>query len=240
MYRIDREHAGVISIEDLHLFFGDEISVGLRRNVHLQVNEIEAVIKQTFGCRKENLTENDLEKIMNTKVSYLISIVKQMIVNNNTEALAMYHSQSEGVNPDQTYITVGSIFSRVASEVSDSGSQSPTFDRSNGEDLLERSKALTVADRLANFSFRSSASRNDQVLIRIFHSWNEQPCHRFSFLSFQLSFQSYEQAIFISLHPTLFGLMNNQSSLVYSSSNSFHNNEQATMLVYSSSNTSQS
>lgn len=28
MNRIDRDHSGVISIEDLHLFFGNEISVG--------------------------------------------------------------------------------------------------------------------------------------------------------------------------------------------------------------------
>ncbi len=56
--RIDREHEDVISIEDLHLFFGDEISI----------EEIEAVIQQTFGCTKEKLTEPDLEMIMNTKV----------------------------------------------------------------------------------------------------------------------------------------------------------------------------
>ena len=32
------------------------------------MNEIEAIIKQTFGCEKEKLTEKDLEMIMNTKV----------------------------------------------------------------------------------------------------------------------------------------------------------------------------
>ena len=41
------------------------------------------------------------------------SLIMQMIANNNTEALAMYHSQSEGVNPDQTYISVSSIFNKV-------------------------------------------------------------------------------------------------------------------------------
>lgn len=56
--RIDRDHEDTISIEDLHLFFGDEISV----------EEIEAVIQQTFGHTKERLTEQDLEMIMNTKV----------------------------------------------------------------------------------------------------------------------------------------------------------------------------
>ena len=56
--RIDREHEDSISIEDLHLFFGDEISI----------EEIEAVIQQTFGCTKEKLSEQDLEMIMNTKV----------------------------------------------------------------------------------------------------------------------------------------------------------------------------
>ena len=56
--RIDRDHEDTISIEDLHLFFGDEISV----------EEIEAVIQQTFGHTKERLTEQDLEMIMNTKL----------------------------------------------------------------------------------------------------------------------------------------------------------------------------
>ena len=57
--RIDRDHEDTISIEDLHLFFGDEISV----------EEIEAVIHQTFGHTKERLSEQDLERIMNTKVA---------------------------------------------------------------------------------------------------------------------------------------------------------------------------
>ena len=57
--RIDRDHEDTISIEDLHLFFGDEISV----------EEIEAVIQQTFGHTKERLSEQDLERIMNTKVA---------------------------------------------------------------------------------------------------------------------------------------------------------------------------
>lgn len=32
--RVDREHNGVISIQDLHLFFGDDIPVGARRPIH--------------------------------------------------------------------------------------------------------------------------------------------------------------------------------------------------------------
>ena len=32
------------------------------------MSEIEAIIRQTFGCTKEKLTEPDLEMIMNTKV----------------------------------------------------------------------------------------------------------------------------------------------------------------------------
>lgn len=34
--RVDREHNGVISIQDLHLFFGDDIPVGARRSLHLR------------------------------------------------------------------------------------------------------------------------------------------------------------------------------------------------------------
>ena len=81
-----------------------------------------------------------------------------MIVNNNTEALALYHSQSEGVHPDQTYISVGSIFRRVSGEVMD-GVVSPIPEQSPME-LVERSRALTVADRLANISYKSHTSQS--------------------------------------------------------------------------------
>lgn len=56
--RVDRDHEQFITIEDLHRFFGEDISV----------DEIEAVIRQTFGYLKEELSEQDLERIMNTKV----------------------------------------------------------------------------------------------------------------------------------------------------------------------------
>ena len=59
MFRVDRENEDYVTIEDLHLFFGDEVSV----------EEIEAIIQFTFGCRKDRLSEEDLEKILNTKVS---------------------------------------------------------------------------------------------------------------------------------------------------------------------------
>lgn len=82
-----------------------------------------------------------------------------MISNNNTEALAMYHSQSEGVNPDQTYISVSSIFNKVTNENLE-GNGSSTHSTSSlesvkEEDVLERSKALSIADRLVNKSFQS-------------------------------------------------------------------------------------
>ena len=32
--RVDREHNGVISIQDLHLFFGDDIPVAADRSIH--------------------------------------------------------------------------------------------------------------------------------------------------------------------------------------------------------------
>ena len=56
--RIDRDHEDTISVEDLHRFFGEDIPV----------YEIEAIIKQTFGCKKDVLSERDLELILNTKV----------------------------------------------------------------------------------------------------------------------------------------------------------------------------
>ncbi|OAO14910.1 calcium-dependent protein kinase [Blastocystis sp. ATCC 50177/Nand II] len=147
---IDRDHEDTISIEDLHLFFGDEISV----------EEIEAVIQQTFGHTKERLSEQDLERIMNTK----------MITNNNTEALATLKTQHiEGVYPDETYITVSSIFSRVGSyenpkKEASSAQPAPTLpvlqrrDRAqSGQDLdvIRRSNALSIADELATQSFKS-------------------------------------------------------------------------------------
>ena len=58
MNRIDRDHEDTISVEDLHRFFGEDIPV----------YEIEAIIKQTFGCKKDVLSERDLELILNTKV----------------------------------------------------------------------------------------------------------------------------------------------------------------------------
>ena len=86
-----------------------------------------------------------------------------MIANNNTEALAMYHSQSEGVNPDQTYISVSSIFNKVSNE-NQEGNCSPTHSTSSleslkEEDVLERSKALSIADRLVNLSFQSKQNQ---------------------------------------------------------------------------------
>lgn len=81
-----------------------------------------------------------------------------MIVNNNTEALAIYHSQSEGMNPDQTYVSISSVFSRTSGDFSDMV-VSPIPERSPME-LVERSKALTAADRLANISFKSHTSQS--------------------------------------------------------------------------------
>ena len=60
--RVDRDNEDFISIDDLHRFFGEDISV----------DEIEAVIKQTFGREKEQLTEQDLEMILNTKVCSIV------------------------------------------------------------------------------------------------------------------------------------------------------------------------
>ncbi|CBK22138.2 uncharacterized protein [Blastocystis hominis] len=55
---VDREHRGKISVEDLHVFFGESIPI----------EEIEAIIQRTFGEKRDELTQPDLERIMNTKV----------------------------------------------------------------------------------------------------------------------------------------------------------------------------
>lgn len=86
-----------------------------------------------------------------------------MISNNNTEALAMYHSQSEGVNPDETYISVSSIFSKACIEPMDGNSTTlsvHSYESVHGDELMERSKAVNIADRLANISFRSNMSQS--------------------------------------------------------------------------------
>ena len=101
-----------------------------------------------------------------------------MITNNNTEALATMKTRHiEGVYPDETYITVSSVFSRVGSyengdkpaepstaanaaldslrasahSTSKSGDEESTHDL----DLIRRSNALSVADELATLSFMS-------------------------------------------------------------------------------------
>ena len=93
-----------------------------------------------------------------------------MITNNNTEALATLKTQHiEGVYPDETYITVSSIFNRVGSyenpqKEASSAQPAPTLpvlqrrDRAqSGQDLdvIRRSNALSIADELATQSFKS-------------------------------------------------------------------------------------
>lgn len=94
-----------------------------------------------------------------------------MISNNNTEALAMYHSQSEGVNPDETYISVSSIFSKACIEPMDGNSTTlsvHSYESVHGDELMERSKAVNIADRLANISFRSNMSQSWVLYILLF------------------------------------------------------------------------
>lgn len=92
-----------------------------------------------------------------------------MITNNNTEALATLKTQHiEGVYPDETYITVSSIFSRVGSyenpEEASSAQPAPTLpvlqrrdmaQSSQDLDVIRRSNALSIADELATQSFKS-------------------------------------------------------------------------------------
>ena len=93
-----------------------------------------------------------------------------MITNNNTEALATLKTQHiEGVYPDETYITVSSIFSRVGSyenpeKEASSAQPAPTLpvlqrrdtaQSSQDLDVIRRSNALSIADELATQSFKS-------------------------------------------------------------------------------------
>ncbi|KAK8791666.1 hypothetical protein WA588_001977, partial [Blastocystis sp. NMH] len=146
---VDRDHEQFITIEDLHRFFGEDISV----------DEIEAVIRQTFGYLKEELSEQDLERIMNTK----------MIANNHTEELVTMQTQHhDNDQPDQSYITVSSIFSRIQSyekpntNLSVSSEGQTSLSEYDENELLRRSKALSAADELASIgSVRNPSSRID-------------------------------------------------------------------------------
>ena len=100
-----------------------------------------------------------------------------MITNNNTEALATLKTQHiEGVYPDETYITVSSIFSRVGSyesvEKASSAQPAPTTPllqrrdtAKSGQDLdlIRRSNALSIADELATQSFKSLGANQPVV-----------------------------------------------------------------------------
>ena len=92
-----------------------------------------------------------------------------MIANNHTEELVTMQTQHhDNDQPDQSYITVSSIFSRIQSyekpntnlSVSSEGQTSPSEYDEN--ELLRRSKALSAADELASIgSVRNPSSRID-------------------------------------------------------------------------------
>ncbi|KAK8819401.1 hypothetical protein WA556_002392 [Blastocystis sp. ATCC 50177/Nand II] len=86
---IDREGKGVIEVTDLHLFFGESISI----------EEIEMTIEQTFKEKKQWLTESDLEKIMNTR----------MITNETTTCMAERRNSTCEVQIP-TYAKLSQIF----------------------------------------------------------------------------------------------------------------------------------
>ena len=124
--RIDRDNEGSIEIEDLHLFFGDEISV----------DEIKACIVQTFGELKTRLTEADLECIMNTK----------MITANRAEELV---KQQVGDVEEEDYINVTSLFNRVvnSNEVKEEQKETTTVDE---DEVRRRCLALSGVDKISD------------------------------------------------------------------------------------------
>lgn len=129
--RIDRDHEGSIEIEDLHLFFGDEISV----------DEIKAYIIQTFGELKTRLTETDLECIMNTK----------MITANKAEELVK--QQVVGDIEEEDYINATSLFNRVVTskEVKeDAGSMPQPDPQPDPEEVHRRCLALSGVDKISS------------------------------------------------------------------------------------------
>lgn len=92
-----------------------------------------------------------------------------MIANNHTEELVTMQTQHHNNDqPDQSYITVSSIFSRIQSyekpntNLSVSSEGQTSLSEYDENELLRRSKALSAADELASIgSVRNPSSRID-------------------------------------------------------------------------------
>ena len=82
-----------------------------------------------------------------------------MIANDKSKALALHKSQFEQVDPDETYISISSIFKRSIHGQSIMGSEDESTEI-QGDDLIGRSKALSAADRLSEFSSTHNNSTN--------------------------------------------------------------------------------
>ena len=102
-----------------------------------------------------------------------------MITSNHTEALVTMQSQhEENYQPDQSYVTVSSLFSRIqSSETPDITLQSKSLEEqiilpslpprvkseADKDELMRRSKALSVADELASVSVKSLGTANSTM-----------------------------------------------------------------------------
>ena len=102
-----------------------------------------------------------------------------MITSNHTEALVTMQSQhQDNYQPDQSYVTVSSLFSRVqSSETLDLASQSKSREvqivppslrprvksEADKDELMRRSKALSVVDELASASVKSLGTANSTM-----------------------------------------------------------------------------
>ena len=143
--RIDREHDGFIAIEDLHLFFGEEISVGYFIKTDGQVDEIKACIMQTFGELKTKLTEIDLELIMNTK----------MITTNRAEELVKQQVMGD-VEEEEDYQKVTNLFSRVSATEQSGETPIKVASSVSDEEVHKRCQALQGVDQLSSQMSASS------------------------------------------------------------------------------------
>ena len=127
-----------------------------------------------------------------------------MITNNKSKEHMLYKSQCEQVDPDQTYISISSIFKRSLHGVSltESDSESLTI---QGDDLIGRSKAISAADRRSEYSSMNNNSLTLQQSITSFiHYYFHKRIRQFIILFILLCF---------TLHGDIHAIPANTASL---------------------------
>ena len=79
-----------------------------------------------------------------------------MITNNKSKEQMLNKSQCEQVDPDETYISISSIFKRSLHGMN--LMESDSENELQEDDLIGRSKAITAADRLSEYSSTNNNS----------------------------------------------------------------------------------